>query len=706
MKYIKSKTNTSFLQDEKGVIAVTTAILLPLLFGIMAVGFDLTLDLNKQQRLGDALKEASLVASATKDEAVITKAAQALASFYVGKSANLGDIKIDYGTQSSDPNELSDKQRAMAGNKSSSVEETPTLFTSYAVVSASMTQGSFLAHMVDKSFSGGTKLAASSKIEKADNGAIGDYVIIMDYSNAGNKSQVDFEDKTYKALCEADSNLIPVGLCSPPTGVAKYIDAQQTIAASLINTVMGVDELHKSQFAVIPWIVHSQILGRDLPHDAVVGPQEDIYDDGIYLFFPQIVPEAKRVRHWNYWSRFTKAPTDDSVMRATIKNVVAAKKKLGAPDVALSEEFVKEPGLMSLLDVPPVEKVPPQVVGEYGKAFAFVNNIASFGLAPTLGSYENRSSIDREKIVESIFEFKEFPLVRMYDPRYDQILQIEGLEESKKTAHNPQLASIREQINNLSTKLEALRRIYARVQGTSRGAAILALIQSDEAKIKVLQTQMQAAQPNITIRSKGRPMCNFFEFRLRKPDNPLCAHFVLDQLIQVEQPLVRLTTPRDILNIKPIATIPFKIENGGYKSDALQTPAATDSPYGNTLPSGALIRAAQILADSKSGNTKQRIIIFTALSTDVDRYFLTTANMCQVIRKGLKQRRGTDVEIYPVNLTKNSQHVGADDEKRFKEVWENCTPKENIFVSKDIDSFLKRIKEEIVKDSFGKFSNR
>ncbi|PAF45746.1 TadE/TadG family type IV pilus assembly protein [Helicobacter sp. 11S02629-2] len=701
------ESKTTFIKDENGVIAVTTAILLPLLFGLMAVGFDLSIDLSKQQRLNDALKEASLVASATKDEALITKATQKLVSLYVGKDTNLGDIKIEYGKQALDPNDLSEIQKAASKTSGGDVSLNPNLFGTYAVVSASMKQQGFLSQFIDKSFSTGTKLAASSKIEKVDNGAIGDYVIIMDYSNAGNKSQVDFDAKTYKLLCEADANLIPVGLCNPPTGVAKYIDAQQTIAASLINTVMGLDELHKSQFAVVPWIVHSQILGRDLPQDVLVGPNEDIYEDGIYLFYPQIQAESKRIRHWNYWSRFTKAPTDDSIMRATMKKIVADKRKMGAPDIKLSQEFVDEPGLMKLLEVPSRDKIPAQVAGEYAKGFSFVNSVASFGLAPTLGSYENRDSIDREKIVESIFDLKEFPLVRMYDPKYDQILQIEGLEANKNKPEDPNLARIREQINNISNTLEALRRVYNRVKtNPALAPGILSQIQSKEAEMKVLQAQIDAKEPEITVRSKGRPMCNFFEFRLRKPDNALCAPYVLNQLIQVEQPLIRLTTPKDIQSIKPIATIPFKIENGGYASDQLQTPAATDSPYGNTLPSGALIRAAQILADSRSGNTKQRIIVFTALSTDVDRYFLATANMCQIIRKGLKQRKGTDVEIYPVNLTKNSQRVGIDEEKRFKEVWEQCTPKENIFVSKDIDSFLKRMKDEIVKDSFGKFTNR
>lgn len=695
-----------FIKDEKGVIAIMSAISLPLLFGVMALAFDLSNGMRDKLKLGDALKEASLIASAVRDHTIVTQKTENLARLYLGENVALSAISIDYGKQNLDANEMSDFQKTLTPGS------TPALFSNYATVSASLDSKSIFANLLDKSLTLGFKVGNNLKVEKLDNEAVGDYVFAMSFvRDSGNNANLPKE--IYEQLCQADANLINNGLCNPPLGSARVIDATQSMVASFIKAVIGVDTDNKSQFGFLPWMGATQIKGEDLPKDARVGPDEPIYPDGTYIMYPIILKDDKRIKYANYWSKFFTEITGnakDSLLNgpsfSRSDGVIPAKTKAGASDIRDTMIFDSFLALQKL-DMPTKASLATKAQGgELQQEYNAAKKILQASAVAGSGVFRY-DDIDVASNIRHLFDEKEFIYFRLYDNKRDSIKLPKGYEATLQDINNGNTSRLSAELSQKQEEIRSKKAVVARFKTIPNGGEFLKdIIRTNEAEIarteqevSNLQTQIAAAGDGIQMELKGKPLCNAYVFN---SPGGACQTTLANQLKFHEKFLAPIRHESEIRNIKSLNEVPFEMERGTYK--------VTVGSEQNR-PVYALIRAANMLAKSRSGNTKQKIIIFTDSEANTEEYLkqdreFFQAGLCDSIRNGLKSKLGVDVEIYPISLNLNSQNGnGAQAIEAFKRNWELCTPKENIFSGDEVDKIMKLAKEKILKDSFGKFSN-
>ncbi|WP_267524176.1 TadE/TadG family type IV pilus assembly protein [Campylobacter sp. MG1] len=265
---------TKFILEKQGFALISVAIILPFIFALCVIAYDLSMTLKNHSRLQDALREASFL-SATNEENLEDRV-KILVSEYLGSDKNVSNIQI--------------KQ-----------------IDGITKVTADITNnGIFNKFISADDISISTKgiygMQPSSKISDTD------YIFAISFGKSGAENST-LLNSTLKNLCNEDNKkLIKYGVCNPPLGKAEIIDATQTMIANIIKTAKEYDSQNKQYFGFVPYSNVVMVNGKDLDEKTIVDRNDGLtkseYENAYYYIDPMDIYVPNEFKKVDLFSRF------------------------------------------------------------------------------------------------------------------------------------------------------------------------------------------------------------------------------------------------------------------------------------------------------------------------------------------------------------------------------------------------------------------
>lgn len=242
-----------FLNDERGFVTVAMALLLPVIFAVCGLAFDLGRAMKNQALMHDALREGSFLlnASETADPKTFVEKIQNLTEIY-NPGAKISDIHAQ---------KVRQKSSDSAGE------------ASFFVVSAKLANNGVFTNFLNAGDSG-SLTPDVAKFENATDLAYTDFVFAMAFTDSA-ASPSSLNEAARKILCDAPK-IIKYGVCNSGIGSGKAagIDASQTVVAHLISLAKNYDRGNHQNFGFVPFSNSSQVLGKNLTPEARVDTED------------------------------------------------------------------------------------------------------------------------------------------------------------------------------------------------------------------------------------------------------------------------------------------------------------------------------------------------------------------------------------------------------------------------------------------------
>lgn len=263
-----------FILEKRAFALVSVALILPFIFGLCVIAYDLSITLKNHSRLQDALREASFL-SATNEENLEDRV-KILVSEYLGSDKNVSNIQI--------------KQ-----------------IDGITKVTADITNNGIFNKFIsvdDESIStkGIYGMQPSSKISDTD------YIFAISFGKSGAENST-LLNSTLKNLCNEDNKkLIKYGACNPPLGKKEIIDVTQTMIANIIKTAKEYDSENKQYFGFVPYSNVVMVKGKDLYEKTIVdigdGLTKSEYENAYYYIDPMDIYVPSEFKKVDFFSRY------------------------------------------------------------------------------------------------------------------------------------------------------------------------------------------------------------------------------------------------------------------------------------------------------------------------------------------------------------------------------------------------------------------
>lgn len=263
-----------FILEKRAFALISVALILPFIFGLCAIAYDLSITLKNHSRLQDALREASFLSASSEED--LESRVKTLASEYLGSDKNVSNIQI--------------KQ-----------------IDGITKVTADITNNGIFNKFIsadDESIStkGIYGMQPSSKISDTD------YIFAISFGKSGAENST-LLNSTLKNLCNEDNKkLIKYGACNPPLGKKEIIDVTQTMVANIIKTAKEYDSENKQYFGFVPYSNVVMVKGKDLYEKTMVDKSDGLtkseYENAYYYIDPMDIYVPSEFKKVDFFSRF------------------------------------------------------------------------------------------------------------------------------------------------------------------------------------------------------------------------------------------------------------------------------------------------------------------------------------------------------------------------------------------------------------------
>lgn len=383
----------NFFKDNRGFAIVATAIILPFIFGLCAVSFDLSIALKNQSRLHDALREAVFITSIKDDDEMVSKIEKLSKTYLNDDDKKIDNIEI---TKKRDNNE--ENQRASFIKISADIENNG-IFTKFV-------------NNIEKKSSN-----SYAKIELKKDLGYTDFIFAMAFTGSAN-DKTGLIDK--ERLCK--ERLIDNGICNPPTGEGQIIDAVQTIVANIIKMAKTFDKENNQNFGFIPYSAGVQVKGKNLSDDLLDridtkdGLDKSERDEATYVIWPLELFSPLNFKNLDIYSRFYPLEilqAGNSVLR---EKVITKMRALGLDTFAITHNDISE-FVFERFKLKP-ENLSDYEDSDFNDAQEFINTSIENQAVGDPDSY-NKDNKRVQITLDNIFNDKRSVVYRLYNPNVD-----------------------------------------------------------------------------------------------------------------------------------------------------------------------------------------------------------------------------------------------------------------------------------------------
>lgn len=399
-----------FLLEKKAFALISVAIILPFIFALCAIAYDLSLTLKNHSRLQDALREASFL-SASKQESIEEKV-RLLAGEYIGSDKTISNIQMKN-------------------------------IDGITKVTADITNNGFFNKFVAQnditiSQKGVYGMQASDKISDTD------YIFAISFGKSGAENSTLF-NSTLKNLCnDTNRNLIKNGACNPPLGKVEIIDATQTMIANIIKTAKEFDTQNKQYFGFIPYANAVMVKGKDLDEttlvDKIDGLTKSEYENAYYYIDPMDIYVPSEFKKVDYFSRFYPKSILNYASSKLEILVLNRLKALNIDTTIFTNEFAGDFLLRKFaldLNNERLQNYSSKDIEDAIKAF----DLGYDNQKPGLNEGEFKKDATRIKnTIDNAFNESESIVFRLYNPKVDKLLIKGSNSDIIQTAKRMQIA--------------------------------------------------------------------------------------------------------------------------------------------------------------------------------------------------------------------------------------------------------------------------
>ncbi|PAF43364.1 TadE/TadG family type IV pilus assembly protein [Helicobacter sp. 11S03491-1] len=272
----------NLLKQQDGIIALSVAILAPIIIGLLVIGFDTSNLLNHQARLSDALREASLGASTLKNDAEKRQYIQSyLKAYFHDKNLKFSNIKNTAQTLK----KIKDQK--------TQEEENAEIINSYADLSIP----GWFRKFIDKQ----NQNFAQAKISvKSPNAHIDtDYLFVLDFSESMSR---DFVTKiSHIGFCTPNDPEYDEIVCTRLKNSSNRAEVMQAVIYKIIKTINS-NPNSQSQLGFLPFYAGTQIQ-KNTHYDINLGDKPISRDTTSSYYVLQVTFKPQyRLSDYDFWS--------------------------------------------------------------------------------------------------------------------------------------------------------------------------------------------------------------------------------------------------------------------------------------------------------------------------------------------------------------------------------------------------------------------
>lgn len=282
----------TFLKNQKGAISIITAILAPVIGGLLTLSFDGANMLSNSSKLNDALREASLGASTLKDDSSRKQyVVSYLKAYFNDKNLKISDVEITKKTS---------HKKDKDGNKL-----IPDSFTYNATLK---TPFWFSFNKSEEESENLAIMSSESNVTEPTSAArSADYLFALDFSNSMNMGKINLDSDT--EICNVKSAEYDREICTKLKNATNRAEAMQAAIISIIKLINTIPN-DTSLFSFLPYYAGSQT--REPFNYTIAGMQRK--SDAVNFVLQVSFKPEYRITDYDCWSRIL-ASTEQAVIQ-------------------------------------------------------------------------------------------------------------------------------------------------------------------------------------------------------------------------------------------------------------------------------------------------------------------------------------------------------------------------------------------------------